>query len=298
MTFLKRISLLFSILASGAALWMLNHPSQGDTVSSLRAKVATLDAEKQDLAVRLDAVSLESQSLSAERQSLSLERQALALERQKWKAQIEALQTNPIVLSQEVSGQSQAGGQALAKKNLITRAAAETNVSSEAETPFATAVLALASRAAELNRHFLGTPGREIPELQYLDEGDWLHLAKDARLDSPEGVRKALADARQQAKVRFAPILTGALADFLKANNAQPPISMDQLKPYFSVPVDDATLLRYQINTDPTGKQKFGSSTVISETAPVDPQYDSHFEIGLSGWSASTVRDSYSETVK
>lgn len=305
MTLFKRISLLLSVLTACAALWILNHPGREETVASLRSTVAKLDAENRELSARVEALAVESQSLAAERQALSVERQALSVERQAfsrerqtWNARMDAPQGKAPGLPSEASGQPRGGGPLSEKTHPAAGALAATNGVPETETPFATAVLALASRAAELNRHFAGMPGREIPELQFLDEGDWLHLAKEAHLDSPEGVRKALADARQQAKARFAHMLTDALTSYFKANNAQPPISMEQLKPYFSAPVDDATLARYHINTDPTGKQKFGSSTVINEAAAVDPQFDSQFEIGLSGWSSATVRDTYSESIR
>lgn len=277
MSAVKKFCFLLFAISAAAAVWVLNHSNPDDSLSSLRGKMEKLQAENHTLSVRVE-------TLSEERQKLDLQVNALQEKVTRFKHEL------PIPSNPEATPPS--------PKNPAAKEVAASKTDRETETPFANAVLSLASRAAELNRYFVGMPDKEIPEIQYLDEGDWLHLAKNANLDTPEGVRKALADARQQAKARFAPMLTSALASFFAANNAQPPISMDQLKPYFSTPVDAATLARYQITTDPSGKQNLGSATTIRETTPVDPQYDSHFQIGVSGWSASTVRDSYSEKFK
>jgi hypothetical protein len=275
----KKLWALLLIIASSLAAFLLNHPDPEESlVASSRMKPATLESEKTTLSVQVI-------SLTQERKQLE--------------TQIEALQEKVTRLTPPNSERTTSESPAPQKKSpSVSSQTVEPQSPTDAETPFSKAVLALVTRAGELNRQFTGMPDKEIPELQYLDEGDWLHLAKAANLDSPEGVRKALADVRQQAKVRFAPMLTTALSAFYKANNAQPPISMEQLKPYFNVPVDDATLARYQIVTDPAGRQRLGSSTTIQETAAVDPEYDSHFEIGLTGWSATTLRDSYSEKIR
>jgi hypothetical protein len=278
MSISKKLWLLIFSITACAAVWVLNRADPTESVAALHSEIEILREQNKELSTRIETLSQERQNPGS---------QAGAFE-----AKMPRLAQAP----HSTHSQSEHGS--TPQQNPRTKETGEGKTTTENETPFATAVLSLASRAADLNRFFVGMPEKEIPELQYLDEGDWLHLAKNAHLDSPEGVRKALADARQQAKVRFAPMLTSALAGFFNANNAQPPTSMDQLKPYFSVPVDDATLARYQITTDNTGKQKLGSATVISEAAAVDPQYDSHFEIGLAGWSAATVRDTYSERFK
>lgn len=277
MSAVKKICFFLFAISATAAVWMLNHSNPDDSLPSLRVKIEKLQTENHTLSARVE-------TLSEERQKLDLQVNAL---REKVSGLNHSL---PVPAKPETAPPP--------SKNPASKELAATKLPSEAETPFANAVLSLASRAAELNRYFVGMPDKEIPEIQYLDEGDWLHLAKNANLDTPEGVRKALADARQQAKARFAPMLTSALASFFAANNAQPPVSLSQLKPYFSSPIDDATLARYQITTDPSGKHNLGSATTIRETTPVDPLYDSQFQIGISGWSASTARDSYSEKFK
>lgn len=278
-------SLLLVITATGLAV-LLSHSDPPDSVSAYRLKVESLETEKTALRTQVD-------ELVQERRHLELKVTALESQKPSVKQAPNAPAPAP---AQQGTTPAQQG--TAAKQNAPRSGVSQKTASSEGETPFARAVSALASRAGDLNLQFQTMPDKEIPELQYLDEGDWLHLAKAANLDSPEGVRKALADVRQQAKARFAPLLTTALAGFYTANNAQPPISMEQLKPYFSVPVDDATLARYQIVTDPSGKQKLGSATFLSEGPPVDPAFDSHFEIGLTGWSSTSIGQNYTEKIR
>ncbi|RFC45952.1 MAG: hypothetical protein DVB28_000248 [Verrucomicrobia bacterium] len=264
---------LLAITATVIAV-LVSHSDPPESLSSYHLKVESLETEKSTLLTRVE-------ELVQERRNLELK--------------LTALQAQNPAAQQALAAQIPAPQGATSKQYSSRTGTSEKTASSDGETPFAKAVSALASRAGDLNQQFQTMPDKEIPELQYLDEGDWLHLAKAANLDSPEGVRKALADVRQQAKARFAPLLTTALAGFYNDNNAQPPISMAQLKPYFSVPVDDATLARYNIVTDPSGKQKLGSSTYISEGPPVDTVLDSHFEIGLTGWSSNSINQSYTE---
>jgi len=271
-------SLLLAITTAIVAV-MLNQSGPTDPVSSYRLKAETLETEKTALLTKVDELSLERRQLDVK--VTSLEKQVRIS-----KGDFSEQETKTQVPAQKQPRTGTATG---------TRTE-EASASSDGETPFAKAVSALTSRAGDLNRKFQAMPDKDIPELQYLDEGDWLHLAKAANLDSEAGVRKALADARQQAKVRFAPFLRIALASFLTANNLQPPISMAQLRPFLSVLVDDATLSRYQIITDPTGKQKLGSSTYISEVLPlVDPELDSYFEIGVNGWTSVALGQTYTE---
>lgn len=278
MTTLKKICALGVAIATAVGAWQVIRSDSADFGPMARPALEKLESEKTTLTLQLE-------DLTRQRHQLD--------------SKVSELQAEVSRLKQELVQQHhQDAPVASPNASRAGKQAEETVDPADSTNPFSKAVLALAGRAAELNQHFQGNPEKEIPELQYLDEGDWLHLAKDAHLDSPDGVRKALASVRQQAKTRFAPRLVDALNNFYKNNNAQPPVSMSQLKPYFSVPVDDNTLARYQILTDPTGKQDLGSSTTIRETAAVDPDYDSSFKIGRSGWSATTFSDSYSEKFK
>jgi len=162
--------------------------------------------------------------------------------------------------------------------------------SSETEDAFSKSVKALASRAAELNQQFQKRPGQDIPELQMLNEGQWLSLAKNANLDTEDGIRAALSDVRKQAKQNFSQMIWGAVAKYSAANNGQSPTDPALLLPYFETPVDAAVLERYQLvppgsipSLNPLG------SFILSEKAPVDREYDTHFYIGTSGYQQYSV---------
>jgi hypothetical protein len=67
------------------------------------------------------------------------------------------------------------------------------------------------------------------------------------------------------------------------------PADLAQLKPYFDVPVEDATLLRYRYL--PPGKVHDNLSDIlVTEIAPpVDTEYDTHHEMGLYSGGTGTV---------
>jgi hypothetical protein len=150
--------------------------------------------------------------------------------------------------------------------------------------PFAAAVMALASKAADLNRQVQNRPAFDIPELQLLEEADWLSIAKGADYETEQGIRQTLSKTRQKAKTHFAEMATEALNQFYAANNNQPPASPTQLQPYFKTPVDPSILQRYQmIPSTGLGSLSELGPVLISEKSPVDRQYDTHFYVGRKG---------------
>jgi hypothetical protein len=152
------------------------------------------------------------------------------------------------------------------------------------EDPFESAVKDLALRAAELNRHMQNLPNFEIPELQMLEEADWLSAAKGADFDSKEGIRKALSKVRQKAKTQFAELATAALNEYFLATKGSVPTDPSQLLPFFKTPIDASLLQRYQLVPSSTvpGLMETGYM-ILSEKAPVDREYDTHFYIGKKG---------------
>ena len=147
--------------------------------------------------------------------------------------------------------------------------------------PFIRSVLGLTTRAAELNQHLEQMPDKRIPELQWLNESDWLNAAQDASFDTDVNIRRALSGLRSRAKAHLYPILQNALLAFVKANNEQLPDDLSRHRPYFEKPLDDAILQRYKLLR--TGDTKgFGAlDWVIAEKAPVDKEHDTRFKMGL-----------------
>ena len=155
------------------------------------------------------------------------------------------------------------------------------------EDAFETAVKELAARAAELNRHVQNTPNLDIPELQLLEEADWLSAAKGADFDTQEGIRKALSKIRQKAKTQFAELATAAFNDYYAATKGSAPTDPAQLLPYFKTSIDAALLQRYQLVPSSTVPSLMEIGPVLlSEKGPVDRDYDTHFYIGMKGFAS------------
>jgi hypothetical protein len=67
------------------------------------------------------------------------------------------------------------------------------------------------------------------------------------------------------------------------------PSDLAQLKPYFDQPVDDALLQRYQLLQPTTFHDNLSDIIVKEIAAPVDPEYDTHHEMGLQSAGAGSV---------
>jgi RNA polymerase sigma factor (sigma-70 family) len=163
------------------------------------------------------------------------------------------------------------------------------SASEGAKDPFTQSILALTSRAVELNQHLQQMPDKKIPELQLLDANDWLTAVKEAKFDTDTDIRKALQKLRSIAKDKVP--IGSALYAFASANNGQLPGNISQLKPYFNksrlgdLSLDDSTfdaiIGRYtllhtgNVNDFPSG------TWLVAEKAPVDKDYDSREKFGL-----------------
>ncbi len=157
-----------------------------------------------------------------------------------------------------------------------------------------------ATRIALLKQRLEQMPDKRIPEMEFLTDKDWAAATRDADLSTDDGVRQAMGALRSAAKDNFlqamreaikkyAAVANGGalpgdlaqLAQAINANAALLPSELAQLKPYFDLPVEDATLQRYQFLR--LGKVHDNLSDVlVKEIAPpVDTEYDTHHEMGL-----------------
>jgi len=272
----KKIWLLWSLLlfAIAALAIELSRPT---AVQAPRAHVSELPQSEQA------QLTLQWESLQTEKREALTKIVSLEAETQHLKAQ----------LAEHVRSGSNPSGKAAP---IVVQSAAQ-KADPENELPFTKAVLALALKAGRLNAQLQRQTELDIPELQYLDEGDWLHFAKEADLDSDIGVRKALAEIRKQAKDRFATIAMQAFGDFMKASGGQPPLSLEQLRSHFPDSVDSSLLNRYQLVPAPVGTQ-LGSPVILSEKSPVDLEYDTEFKIGPTGWSSVGIGMGYLHKIK
>ncbi len=153
----------------------------------------------------------------------------------------------------------------------------------------------LAARIALLQQNLQQRPERQIPELRYADEKDWLEAARLATTESDIDVRKALSLLRTSAKLKFSRVFRPALRQYTEANNGDLPTDLSQLKPFFKEPLDDAILQRYaMIATGNTGEPGFDPyKPVVHEKAEALPDrlYDAMLSVSLNGSGAGGGRN-------
>lgn len=131
-------------------------------------------------------------------------------------------------------------------------------------------------------------PNRTIPEFYLLSDRDMSDIARDADLDTDEGVRAAFFQLRHRAMNMFAPILQPALRKFTDAHDGQPPNEVKELAPYFDPPVDSTVLERYTVLYNTNSNHIMGGWTggwVVTQKEPVDGN-DSRWAISPVGFSA------------
>lgn len=158
------------------------------------------------------------------------------------------------------------------------------NVNGKPSDPIESSAQAWLAKVNHLKELQEQMPDKNIPELRYLKDRDWLITVQDANLEVDAEVRAALSELRDLGKRRFAKNMWDALRKFAQANNQLLPTDLLQLKSYFAPPVDDATLQRYQMSRTGSVNDLKGEETVVAEKAVVDDQYDTLFEIGVKGW--------------
>jgi hypothetical protein len=232
--------------------------------------------------------------------------ETLQTERQSASTRVAALETEVRQLRKELAVRSEANLEQAPAQSSPARKGGGSDQRAPAEAPaplpFAKSVLDLAVKAGQLNARIQQQPELDIPELQYLDEGDWIHFAKEADMDSEAGVRKVLADLRKRAKDQFAPLAMQALSAYAKTNGGQPPVSISQLTPYLPESTDPAILNRYNLLPANSPQQpaspSIGGPMILREKAVVDNQYDTGFDIGPTGWTSVGVGMAYIHKLK
>ena len=211
-------------------------------------------------------------------------------ERDTLRERVASLQEELTRVNREVSELAATRATGAALKGQDTTASSTRSGKLESADPFAKSVQALAGRAAELNQYFQKMTGKEIPELQFLSEGDWINLAKNANFENEEAIRKTLAEVRQQAKRNFAPSVWGAISKFAEANGGQIPSDMTQLKSFFDTPVDAGLLQRYQLVQPGTHPElSLLQPPIFQEIAPADSEFDTVMFVGRNGHSVVPI---------
>jgi type II secretory pathway pseudopilin PulG len=138
-------------------------------------------------------------------------------------------------------------------------------------------------RLSQLRQWLEANPSERIPELQLLEESDWLEALHPFQLEDPEEYRHVMSTLRNNAALRMEDRLCVALRQYRKQNNGQFPTDLSQLNPYFKSPVDEACLQRWQIlpASSLVSELQPGGDWVITQKAPVNAELDMRLAIGL-----------------
>ena len=127
-------------------------------------------------------------------------------------------------------------------------------------------------------------PDKAIPEFQLLSEQQWMDEAMNAKFDTDQDIQQELANLRRAAENDFASLVQPALTKYLKANNDQFPTDLSQLEPYFTSPVGEDILQRWEIAPASANPGVGVGDTIITEKAAVDESLDSRWAIGTHGY--------------
>jgi RNA polymerase sigma factor (sigma-70 family) len=165
------------------------------------------------------------------------------------------------------------------------------NQSGSESDPAAAAAKSWLARMDQLKERLQQNPSAKIPEFQFLTEQDWLNAAQN-ELKTDEDYLRAASGLRNAAETKFINTdLTPALKQFALANNGQFPTDLAQLQQYFSAPVDESILQRWEIVSHETVAGVGVGDTIITQIAPVDADYDNRYAVGLNGWGTSGTQD-------
>lgn len=138
-----------------------------------------------------------------------------------------------------------------------------------------------AEQVSQLKQWLDQHPAESIPEIQLLDERDWLEAAPACEY----GFDRAMSLVRANAESRFLGKLAGALRKYTKDNNGQAPGELRELRPYLDSPTQDAMLARYILvrASNLVAPLRGTDEWVITQKAPVDEALDQREAVGLSG---------------
>jgi hypothetical protein len=161
------------------------------------------------------------------------------------------------------------------------------NASQSDNDPTAVAAKSWLARVGQLKERLQQNPSARIPEFQFLTERDWLNAAQND-LKTDEDYRRAASGLRSAAETAFINTdLNPALKQFAQANNGQFPTDLSQLQQYFSQPVDESILQRWEVVPHDTMPGVGVGATIITQIAAVDSDYDNRYAVGLNGWGTS-----------
>lgn len=152
-------------------------------------------------------------------------------------------------------------------------------------------------RVRQLRQYFADHFDRRIPEMQFLKDEDWLRVAKTQLLENDEDLRIAAAALRTRAITLFTEQISAALRKYL-ATSKQRPESAQALVAYFDPPIDPMLLERYAIADKPTNvRGQSQMSWSVMNKAPIDPDYDTRYQIIADGWSSNSGVEAWDQAL-
>ena len=108
----------------------------------------------------------------------------------------------------------------------------------------------------------------------------------DRALIAEQDYRSVSAMLRADGEMKMSTAIADALKQFAKNGGGPFPADVEALKPYFSAPIDDSMLQRWQVVPARTlipFLAETGGDWVITQRTPVNRQFDSRMAIGLTG---------------
>lgn len=275
MTNYFKLSIAFLVLAAALAVtWLIRRAVEAE----LQSKRVTWF----QMTVRLDKLATENSDLSN------------ALARTKNPSLRDDELTELLKLRNEAGQLQRALGDAEPLRREITRLRARLQ---DMETNAEDAIVLTASLADEMPvrrarvarlRHWLDeTPSEKIPELQFVSELEWIRAVENPFVWTDDDYRNIMSNLRFKGERVFSRAAFQALQRFSQVNGGQFPTDLAQLKPYFTTPVDDAMLDRYQIvpvsQLPSSARDQISGEFVITQKTPVNRELDARVLIGSRG---------------
>jgi RNA polymerase sigma factor (sigma-70 family) len=255
MTALQKSLIAVTLIAAGTGVYELHQASTFRTqVDHLRQEQAALAGQIRQLQLERDDATRQLAGLRDENERMARNTADLL----KLRAEVTRLRNDSQELARLRVLQGEAETNALAAESLVWQA-----------------------KVNKLKQRLEQSPNLKIPELQLMDDRDWLAFVKGIKLENDADYPEALGRLRQFAKEKkLVPVLSRALRYFARANDNQAPADLSQLQPYLQPPLDPAILARYQILQSGT---LAWDQPALGETARVDPNNDSLYQIGAQG---------------
>jgi RNA polymerase sigma factor (sigma-70 family) len=159
----------------------------------------------------------------------------------------------------------------------------------EAKTETQTAAQQWIARVQQLKQKLAVTPEANVPELALLNEEDWLGAVKGLNLDSEKDYRRAFSNLRNTAQNKFAIQAQPALSRYMKENEGRFPADIMELEPYFKDGISREVLQRFAVvPSSEIENVSMGGEYAISQTAPVDKEFDNRYVVGPNGYGAGS----------